>query len=136
MRCPSKAIRFRLACDGCRSDGFTLLEVLVALVILGLGVAFLSGTFTDSLARAERTRNDDLAANLADGVLARLGRDVPLRIGNINGSDGEIYWRLAISQAAASGTPIPLDRVDLTVTSANGRSLGHWVSLRIAPPHG
>ena len=84
----------------------------MALIILGLAVAFLTGTITDSLARAEHTRREDHAAILADNILAHLGRDVPLTAGISTGSDGELGWRLVISPVSPAAI-IPLDQIDL-----------------------
>lgn len=116
------------------TTGFTLLEVLVALVILGLALAFLTGTITDSLDRAERTEREDHAAILADTILARLGRDVPLQTGTSVGRDGELSWRLMITSITPVDADFPLDRIDLTITTPTGRPIGNWESLRVAPP--
>jgi prepilin-type N-terminal cleavage/methylation domain-containing protein len=113
--------------------GFTLLEVLVALVILGLALAFLTGTISDSLGRAERTEREDRAAILADGILARLGRDLPLQTGIRLGRDGELFWRLVITPVTPVDAEFPLDRIDLTIFTPTARLIGHWESLRVAP---
>ena len=132
-RLPSLGNRSQL-CSGSPSVGFTLLEVLVALVILGVTLAFLTGTISDSLGRAERTEREDRAAILADGILARLGRDVMLQTGISTGREGELSWRLVVSPVVPSDAAFPLDRIDLTITGPNARPIGHWVSLRVAPP--
>ena len=84
------------------SAGFTILEVMIALVILGVALAFLSGAITDSIARAERTKRDGLAANLADTILARLGRDGPMPPGASGGHEGELYWQMAVQPVSCS----------------------------------
>jgi len=115
------------------SAGFTLLEVLVAMVILGLALAFLTSTISDSLARSERTQRNGRAAILADTLLDRLGRDVPLKKGMSEGHDGELSWRLTVSSLTPVDSTFPLDRIDLTISTANPHAIGHWVSLRLAP---
>ena len=77
--------------------GFTLLEVLVALVIAGMALAALfaagsSGLFaTDAATRAEE------ALERAQSHLAAAGRDAALLPGNSSGEDGGGYrWHLVV----------------------------------------
>ena len=115
-----------------RQNGFTLLEVLVALVILGLALMFLNSTVSNSLLRADRIEDEDRAVTLADNVLASLGRDLPLRTGTFEGKEGNLTWRLVVSPEMGQSTVIPLDQVDLIIASSSHRLIGHWQTLRVA----
>jgi general secretion pathway protein I len=86
-----------------RSDsaGFTLLEVVVAVVIAGLAVVGLfqagsGGVFAvDTAARAEE------ALQRAQSHLAAVGRDASLVQGDAQGDDGGGYrWRLLVEPVA------------------------------------
>jgi general secretion pathway protein I len=114
------------------SNGFTLLEVLVALVILGLTLAYLSATVSDSLIRAERIDDDDRAIVLADATLARLGNDIPLRLGITQGVADGLNWRLVVAPEPSGPTSVPLDIVDFTVSTRSNRIIGRWRTLRVA----
>lgn len=135
MRCcptaklPSQALRPTPEPDG--ASGFTLLEVLVALVILALAVGALTGAIAQSTASVQRVDAQLHAVALADGILAGLGRDMPLKAGMSRGQDGALSWQLSITPQQEAG--VVLARVDLTVT-AHGHVVGQWASLRVLPP--
>lgn len=92
-------------------NGFTLLEVLVALAILTVGLAAAYETLGVGLratTAAERRRS---AAALAENMLAELGRTRPLRDGASEGELGDGQrWRLVISplNAADPESPLPV----------------------------
>ncbi len=52
-----------------RDDGFTLIEVLVALTILGMSLGVVLGAFSQSLARTEAGRREMAARTLAQTLL-------------------------------------------------------------------
>jgi general secretion pathway protein I len=84
--------------DRRRAAGFTLIETVVALAILGLGLAVLFPVFADVLDRNFRADSQSLAASLAQSLTARLGADLPLAAGTSNGRFENGYrWELAIS---------------------------------------
>lgn len=98
--------------SGKHADGFTLLEVVVALTIASLALVMMFragglGVFSvDTASRAEE------AVERAQSHLAALGSDVALAQGESEGDDGGGYhWRLRIDPAArwrgqaANGTP-------------------------------
>lgn len=76
------------------NEGFTFLEGLVA---LGLALGMLSGTISDSVARAGRVAPEERAVVLADSLLAGLGRDMPLRPGVTGGRKDGLVWRFRSS---------------------------------------
>jgi len=117
-----------------RAAGFTLLEVLVALVILGFAAGILTGAISDSLARAQRADTEIRAVALADGMLAGLGRDIPITPGISAGQQGRLRWQLSIAPQPAAGTSVVLARIGLTVWGPSGQVAGRWSSLRILPP--
>jgi prepilin-type N-terminal cleavage/methylation domain-containing protein len=111
-------------------SGMTLLEVIVALVILSLGLASLFntvslGTHTASVADQQRA-----ATAAAQSLLAELGRSRPIIDGTSDGAfpNGQ-NWRLDIkpleTQSPVSA-PLQGDAVTLTVSwpdNSQGRSL-------------
>ncbi len=98
--------------------GFTLLEVIVALVIAAVAMAVLFSGAATGL-RATHLSGDTMkAVSLARSHLAMVGRARPLVPGEQSGEDGDgFHWRLRITplasvpfedaqnSAAASGSP-------------------------------
>jgi len=115
-------------------NGFTLLELLVALVILGLCLAVLTSSISDSLARAERIETANHAESLADSILLQLGRDAPVVAGVTKGEVQNLFWRLIAGPAPGFLGNMRVDEIDLTITTASHRVVGQWRTLRLAPP--
>lgn len=120
-----------------RQGGFTLLEVLVALVILSVAVVATLQLFGGGL-RLARTAGDHVAATvLATAKLAEVGAG-PLEEGATEGSEGEYRWTRRVTldpallpvepaaQLTAEGTGAPagtvrLARVSVEVQWGKGR---------------
>jgi general secretion pathway protein I len=100
--------------------GFSLLEVVVALAILGLALGVLLEIFGSGLNGAELTSRYAQAATIAESRLASVGADVPLQPGDTGGSENDAFrWTLSIKpydeqQAQPQmGAPQSLMRVQL-----------------------
>jgi prepilin-type N-terminal cleavage/methylation domain-containing protein len=77
--------------------GFTLLELLVALVILALGLVTLFGSLGDGSSAAALARHQRDAVAAAETILAELGRSEPLVDGERDGIVGGLHYHLTIS---------------------------------------
>ena len=77
-------------------EGFTLIEVLVAVAILGVSLAFLLSGFSASLARMEETRDETTALALAQSLMDRAGHDIALEKEVVEGASekGAFAWRV------------------------------------------
>jgi general secretion pathway protein I len=96
-------------------DGFTLLEILVAFIILALATGTIMSMFGSSFMRVATSENERLAALSARSLLARVGSDVPLEPAVRNGEmPGRIRWSVTIqpydqpSAGNDSDTPPPV----------------------------
>jgi prepilin-type N-terminal cleavage/methylation domain-containing protein len=116
--------------------GFTLLEVLVATLILGLAVVTLIQLSSQGLRLLKHSDDQQQAALLAD----RLARAAdPIAEGVETGREGAMTWERTVALAGAPdelippGGPIPeLRALTVTVRWGPGRSL-QLVSLRLIP---
>ena len=88
-----------------KEGGFTLLEMLIALTILGVGLASFYHVFDDSTHATTTARKHRHAVAAIANLLAEVGRSRPLAIGIVTGKlpDGQ-RWTLDI-QAAGNFQP-------------------------------
>ena len=78
-----------------REDGFTLLEVLVALAILGMSLAVLLGIFSTALDRTREFQNRDAALNLAKALILMDETAAPDNVKDAEGvTDQQLHWRV------------------------------------------
>lgn len=130
-----------------RAAGFTLIEVLVALVIGGLAVTAIAGVFGSGLLASRVSDQAVIALTLAETTLAAAGADEPLRPGSRGGSfDHHFGWQLSIApyddpgRRDPSGVAAPLAlrlyRVAVTVAWNDGakRRQLSLSTLRLGPP--
>ena len=104
-----------------KEGGFTILETLVALTILGVGLASFYQVFGDVTRATTIARKHRHAAAAIANILAELGRSRPLAVGDATGKlpDGQ-RWRLNIQvasdiQLAVSRSPVASYVVEVTV---------------------
>lgn len=122
--------------------GFSLLEVLVAFVILALVLAVLMRIFSGGLRNIGAAERYSQAVAIAESKLAAVGVDAPLAEGqNADTQDG-YAWQTSVQrydgdlQLIEGGQLIDLYRVEVTVSwgeaPAAARSV-RFVTLRAAP---
>jgi general secretion pathway protein I len=105
--------------DRAANAGFTLIEVLVALTILGVALAVFLNVFSTSLLRAGVTQSETTALGLAQSLLAEAGVEMPLRDGEQGGVlPSGFRWRLGI---APYGTDADRDAWPLTAKRVTAR---------------
>lgn len=80
-----------------RDDGFTLLEVLVALTVLGVALTVLFGIFGQSLSRSRETQSRLEARTLATSLLAQAEVSPGLSFGDSSGrTPSGMEWQLDV----------------------------------------
>jgi len=82
--------------DAHRQRGFTLLEVLVAFVLLSLTLGVILQIFSGGLRNAAAAAHYTKATVVADSKLAMLGAEFPLTEGEMSGEEGIYLWRMTI----------------------------------------
>ncbi len=108
--------------SGCASStsGLTLLEVLVALTVLGLSLGLVLKIFSSGLTGATRSKRHNQAVLVAESQLARVGSEIPLRRGERSGQWQDNHrWRIRIREAEPQsnrGSSYQLYRVGVSVS--------------------
>lgn len=89
-----------------RANGFTLLEVVVALAIAGLALVALFRAGSGGLLSVDTAAKVEEAVQRAQSHLAALGRDAALAVGDFTGDDGAGYrWTLRVRPLSARQSP-------------------------------
>lgn len=123
--------------------GFSLLEVLVAFIILALALGVLMRIFSGGLGNIGTAEHYSRAVAIAESELAALGVESPLAEGERTGEAATGYtWRTSVqryetsTQPEAAAGPVDLYQVEVSVSwdaaAAMPRSL-RFVTLRVAP---
>lgn len=113
--------RPEVAATPSHGHGFTLLEVLVALLVFGLVFGVLAQIFQTGLRQSSTAEAVATATLLARSHLARVGVDLPLEIGEtVEESDGGFRVRTAIQPAEFEETELELIPLFVQVTVAWG----------------
>ena len=100
-----------------RNDGFTLLEVVVALAIAGLALVGLFRAGSGGLFAVDTAAQAEEAVQRAQSHLAAVGRDTALIEGEFNGDDGGGYhWALRV-QPLTSRQSLAPDGVSSATTA-------------------
>jgi general secretion pathway protein I len=87
-----------------RRRGFTLVEVVVALLIFGLTFAVLARIVQTGVLQSARAETMTTATLLARSQLARIGVDVPVAAGELVGAAGGGFrWRIVVRRAELEG---------------------------------
>lgn len=104
-----------------RDNGFTLLEVMIALAIVGIALVTLIGLETRTVQLAERQQRVTQATLLAQGKLTEIETGAQSLTG-LSGREGvfEAPFELYRWTAALEGTPLPSIEL-VTVTVAWGK---------------
>jgi prepilin-type N-terminal cleavage/methylation domain-containing protein len=94
-----------------KNFGFTLIEVLVALAIVGLALATISGVFSSGLVAHEAASDTEQALAVAEERLALAGADATLRPGIDKGIfAGRFAWQTTISPYQEGGGAKPINQ--------------------------
>lgn len=126
------------------SRGFSLLEVLVAFVILALALGVLMRIFSGGLGNIGAAEHYSRAVAIAESELASVGVESPLAEGERTGEVEPGYtWRTAVQHFEASTQPmegafLPIDlyQVDVTVNWGSATTTPRFVrfvTLRAVP---
>lgn len=83
--------------------GFTLIEALIALMIMIAMVTMLYGSLSSALGISDHTGRTEAALRVAQSRLAASGIETPLQAGVEEGQEGDIGWRTDVRPYSAAG---------------------------------
>lgn len=109
--------------DASRSGGFSLIEVLFALAVVGLALGAAASVVRAGLMASATAGGADAALALAAAKLDAAGAEAPLRPGVSTGVAGRFEWRLSIAPAAdreAREANLALFRIEARVAWRDG----------------
>lgn len=87
----------RIQCPGRSSQGFTLLEVMLAFVVFALSFAAVLEIMAGSMRGIRRASDDTEVALLAQSLMDQVGIEIPLEEGEFTGEEMDRYrWQLGI----------------------------------------
>lgn len=123
-----------------KQNGFSLLEVLVAFVVMGLVVGVLLQLFGSSMRSTALADEYSFAVQLAESKLAAVGSEIPVEQGETSGSERHSGYQWQVSMQPLKldekmekvPVPVQLFQVEVTVTWQNGEKPReyHLSSLR------
>ena len=112
------------------NNGFTLLEILVALVIFALAFGVLTQIMQTGLRQSAVARSTAAATLLARSELARVGVEVPLQVGQADGeTEDGMRWHTAIELVEGPSEHQSLATYQVQVTVAWGPRLAEQLTL-------
>jgi len=108
------------------APGFTLVEVLIALVILAIAAGLAFSTVSGSVAWLAQASMEQQAVSSAQTALSRLGHDIAVHPGRTTGVDGDLRWTVDVG--AALTDPMPAEGlaaypVTVTIESHSGEAM-------------
>lgn len=122
-----------------RQRGFTLLEIMVAFLVLAIVFTMVMQLITGGLQNARRSANFTEAALLANSKMAEIGTLILIEEGSDQGSFNDRFdWQLEILLEPIETTgglspdsyPLELYRINLTVTWRDGNARADYTTLR------
>ncbi len=123
----------RRAGKGCR--GFSLIEVLVSIIILGVGLVGLTEGITAALNASKETELQANAALLAAGRIETLGVNGYLQVGEKTGQPGEGFSRYQWRQSIERTDIENLYEVAVTIeSSSSGKQIYKLRTLLFEAP--
>jgi general secretion pathway protein I len=118
--------------------GFTLVEIIAAMAILALSLGGIFGVLSDGLRRTGQAEAMAQASALAQSLLARVGTELPVRLGTMSGDFSNGYrWRLEIAPYGDAGDSrawtVAVYTVSAEVSGADGTPRARLSTLRLGP---
>lgn len=81
------------------NKGFSLIEIMVAFAIMAISLTIIIRVFSTGLKASILTEEYTLSVQIAESLMARVGEDISLDNGYLEGKiDDKFYWLISITQ--------------------------------------
>ena len=121
-------------------DGFTLIEIVVALAILALTFGFAYQGLSGGIGWMDRGRHRERALSLAESMLERVGHDIPVQDGELSGrTDDGLFWRIDMTPYRDAVSPtsggLAGHRIEIVAgwSGQGAKRQVRLVTMRLAP---
>lgn len=118
--------------------GFVFVEAMVALAIIAVAVGLLFTVLGDGLGRTRALTTKRQGLLVAQSRLAAVGHEIPLRAGQVFGSEGGLVWQVGISPYRTGSARSAAGELFLVTVAVRGRNdpaaTVELRSLRLATP--
>jgi general secretion pathway protein I len=74
--------------------GFSLIEIMIAFVIMAIALTIVIRVFSTGLTTVSKTERYSIAIQIAESLMARVGEDISLDNGQLKGDIEETYYWL------------------------------------------
>ncbi len=114
-------------------NGFTLVEVLVAITIIGAALGVTSQVITNGAQQTRAVEERRLAILVAQSQLAAVGAARNSRFGESRGSTDGVRWRIEVKPwTSGIVSPVRLEEVIVTTGMEQSRDLFVLRTVRVA----
>ena len=80
-----------------RDSGFSLIEIMIAFVIMSIALTIVIRVFSTGLRTVSETEKYNIAVQIAESLMARVGEDISLDESQMTGEIEKIYdWQINI----------------------------------------
>ena len=116
-----------------RERGSVLIDALVAIGVMTVTLVMAAQTLGDGARRTAAGERSRLALLEARSRLAEVGGDIPLVVGDAQGVDGDMVWRVDIAPGPPTGgaAGVGLLQVTVAVSDRGGPELATLRTLRL-----
>ena len=105
-----------------KHKGFSLLEILVAFSILTISLGIILKIFSTGITSAQVTGDYTIAVQIAQNLLDKTGSESPLKLGEINGSENNLYhWRVTVAPKVFTSPELDLHDLPVALFDVTAR---------------
>jgi general secretion pathway protein I len=80
-----------------KSRGFSLLEILIAFAIMAISLTILLKIFSTGVGTAMLAEDYNNAVQLGEGLMAKVGTELPVQAGINTGEQAKYHWTITIT---------------------------------------